>query len=178
MLPAACLEAQHLTRAAQDWFDKKTIDVDPAHNTQRVATVLLFLSVCALLRTRACARVLSSPLASGVQEVEEGGETVFPLKSEWADQTAAAAAGSFSEVRLAACTARAHAAPRIRAAPLSAMPPRPRVCNDPQCAQRGPGASSCILALAAGLPKLTPLARALQLCTRAQGMPSSSGRSR
>ena len=49
------------------------VQVDPAKNSQRVATVLMFLS-----------------------EVEEGGETVFPLKSEWANKEAAAAA-NFTE---------------------------------------------------------------------------------
>lgn len=59
-----------------DWFDAKTLEVDTQGNTQRVATVLMFLS-----------------------EVEEGGETVFPLKSVWADAEAAKASADFSAVR-------------------------------------------------------------------------------
>ena len=52
------------------------VQVDTQGNTQRVATVLMFLS-----------------------EVEEGGETVFPLKSTWADPEAKKASASFSAVR-------------------------------------------------------------------------------
>ncbi len=48
--------------------------MDPLKNSQRVATVLMFLS-----------------------EVEEGGETVFPMKSEWADSASAALAANFSD---------------------------------------------------------------------------------
>ena len=56
--------------------------VDPQGNTQRVATVLMFLS-----------------------EVEEGGETVFPLKSKWADPAAEKSAANFSQARLCAAFA-------------------------------------------------------------------------
>lgn len=52
------------------------MQVDTQGNTQRVATVLMFLS-----------------------EVEEGGETVFPLKSTWADPEVKKASASFSAVR-------------------------------------------------------------------------------
>ena len=55
--------------------------VDPQGNTERVATVLMFSS-----------------------EVEEGGETVFPLKSKWADPEAEKASANFSQARLVRCT--------------------------------------------------------------------------
>ena len=54
--------------------------VDLQGNTQRVATVLMFLS-----------------------EVEEGGETVFPLKSKWADPEAEKASANYSQARLVRC---------------------------------------------------------------------------
>ena len=65
-----------------DFFDKSSLADDPNGNTQRVATVLMFLSSL---------------------EEGEGGETVFPYLSEWASpEQAKAAAGR----NLSACARR------------------------------------------------------------------------
>jgi len=56
-----------------DSFEHAVLDKDPRGNSQRCATVLMFLS-----------------------QVEEGGETVFPQHSEWASDSLRAAAANFS----------------------------------------------------------------------------------
>ena len=58
-----------------------------------------------------------------LSEVEEGGETVFPLKATWADPQAEKAAAGFSQVRRLRCAA-------VFAKRLTAR------CT--QCAKRGP----------------------------------------
>jgi prolyl 4-hydroxylase len=62
----------------QDFFERSMIEDDPNGNSQRVATVLMFLSSL---------------------EEGEGGETVFPLNSAWAtpEQEKAAAKRNMSE---------------------------------------------------------------------------------
>ena len=76
-MPRRCRRASRTRSEAGDaCADAWRVQVDPQGNTQRVATVLMFLS-----------------------EVEEGGETVFPLKSKWADPEAEKAAANFSQAR-------------------------------------------------------------------------------
>ena len=80
-MPRRCRRASRTCSKTKDaCADAWRVQVDPQGNTQRVATVLMFLS-----------------------EVEEGGETVFPLKSKWADPEAEKASANFSQARLLQC---------------------------------------------------------------------------